>query len=262
VNGHLPPEPVDPVRDRVVLRRSLIDAAVFDVDGVLTDTTAVHQEAWIRTFAELRQATAHAAASPAMVFGPAEYRSLVDGRPRLDGVRAALDALRIDLPDGTPHDPPGFGSAHAIAAWKQRAYRERLSEVGARALPGIVDLLARLRAAAIAIAAVSSSENARAVLEAADLTRRVDTVIDGVDARRHGLAGKPDPAVYLAAAEALHADVTRAALFEDSVAGVQAARRGRFGLVVAIAGADRSEQLRRAGAHVVVPGLVAVVVRP
>ena len=89
-----------------------------------------------------------------------------------------------------------------------------------------------LRANGIPTAAVSASENAEAVLKGAEVAQLFDVRVDGLDATALDLAGKPDPAIFLEAARRLGVQATHAAVVEDALAGVEAGRRGGFGLVV------------------------------
>ncbi|WP_420833837.1 HAD family hydrolase [Streptomyces antarcticus] len=124
--------------------------------------------------------------------------------------------------------------------------------------------LTRLRNRKVRCAAVSASRHARPLLEAAGLAGLFDALVDGADAGRLGLAGKPDPALSLEAADRLGIAPARAAVVEDALAGVEAGRRGHFGLVVGISRTRATEaeaQLRAHGADVVFPGLTAVAER-
>ncbi|HEX3406882.1 MAG TPA: HAD-IA family hydrolase, partial [Caulobacteraceae bacterium] len=93
---------------------------------------------------------------------------------------------------------------------------------------------------------VSSSRNARAVLEAGGLTPLFDAVVDGVEAARLGLRGKPAPDTFLRALQQLGALAARAVGFEDALVGVEAIRAAGYGLVV---GVDRVGQSRELVAH-------------
>ena len=120
-----------------------------------------------------------------------------------------------------------------------------------RAFPGTTALVRRLRAGGTPLGLVTASRNAAALLSAAGLAGAFDVVVDGTAAARLGLAGKPDPATFLEAARRLGVAPARAAVIEDAVAGVTAARRGGFGLVVAIDRAHQRRDLERAGADFV-----------
>ncbi|MBF6171331.1 beta-phosphoglucomutase family hydrolase [Nocardia blacklockiae] len=232
-----------------------ISAALFDLDGVLTDTAAVHRRAWKTVFDRLLACRCGARFRP---FTADDYLNYVDGRTRADGVREFLTSRAIVLPDGAPDDPPGLATVHGIGNSKNRLLLSLIERDGVRVYPGSVAYLTAVRAAGLRIAVVTSSANAAAVLDSADLTRFVDARIDGVEIRRRGLRGKPAPDSFRAAAEELGETPSRAAVYEDATAGVTAARTGGFGFVV---GVDRvrdgkhGEALRRAGADVVVADL-------
>lgn len=231
------------------------DAVIFDMDGVVTDTAAIHAEAWKRLFdAVLHNDRARTAtgATPRPFDADADYRRYVDGRAREDGVAAFLAARDIALPVGTPQDPPGSWTVHGLAARKNEMYRELLAEHGVRVFAGTVELLHRLRAGGVPLALVTASRNAEALLIAADLEGVFDVVVDGEFAAEAGLPGKPDPATFLEAALRLGVAPGRAAVVEDAVAGVQAARRGGFGLVVGVDRSGHREALEAAGADLVV----------
>jgi beta-phosphoglucomutase-like phosphatase (HAD superfamily) len=95
----------------------------------------------------------------------------------------------------------------------------------------------------------------RAVLDAAGMRQLFDVEVDGVDAARLGLAGKPDPALFLEAARRLEVAPARAVVVEDALAGVEAGRRGGFGLVAGVDRAGQAAELAARGADVVVDDL-------
>lgn len=103
--------------------------------------------------------------------------------------------------------------------------------------PGSKALLHRLRAGGVPIGLVTASRNAGELLQAAQIADLFDVVVDGTTAATLGLPGKPDPAMFLEAARRLGITPHEAAVIEDAVAGVRAARQGGFGLVV---GVDRA----------------------
>jgi HAD superfamily hydrolase (TIGR01509 family) len=221
---------------------------VFDTDGVIIDSARVHAAAWKEAFdavAELRPP-----------FDEHEdYRRYVDGRSRHDGAATFLEARGLRLPYGDPGDPPGTGTVCAVAARKEEAFRELLSERGVEAWRGTVRLLLALHKARVRCAAVSASRHARELLAHAGVRSLLQTVVDGQDAARLRLAGKPDPALFLEAARRLSTEPGETAVVEDALAGVAAGRRGGFGLVVGVdrAGEARSAaDLRESGADVVV----------
>ncbi|MFI6003146.1 HAD family hydrolase [Streptomyces sp. NPDC051366] len=235
-------------------------AVVFDTDGVLLATAARHAAAWKETFDGClpEWQPSHAGARPRPFDAVREYLDLVDGRSRLDGVRAFLGARHIDLPPGTPEDPPGCATVHAVAARKEEIFSAMLRTEGARTFDDVRPALQRLRGMGVQCAAVSASRHARSLLESAELIGYFDALVDGQDAAALALPGKPDPALFLEAAGRLGAPPAHTAVVEDALAGVEAGRRGRFRLVVGLNREDdphMTDALRAHGAHLVLPDL-------
>ncbi len=105
------------------------------------------------------------------------------------------------------------------------------------------------------LAVVSSSKHTTEVVRAAALDSDFDAQVDGNVAEREHLPGKPAPDTYLAAATMLQTLPANAAVYEDALAGVEAGRAGRFGLVVGIDRAGQADALRAHGADIVVQDL-------
>jgi beta-phosphoglucomutase family hydrolase len=227
-----------------------LDAVLFDLDGVLTPTADVHMRAWHRMFSTFF--TAHGITPE---YTDADYFAYVDGKPRYDGVRSALASRGVVLPEGDPSDPPGAETVCGLGNTKNVAFNEVLRDDGVEPYPGSVAFLDQLSARGTAVAVVSSSRNARPVLEAAGLVGRFDVIVDGVVAAERGLAGKPAPDTFLFAAEQLGVPAARAAVVEDAVSGVAAGRAGDFGLVLGVDRGAGAEALLQAGADVVVGDL-------
>ena len=233
-----------------------IDAVIFDTDGVITDTAVVHAAAWKRLFDELLVRRAEREGRPFEPFDEVgEYLTLVDGKPRYDGVRAVLEARAIELPEGTPSDPPEAETVCGLGNAKDGYFQQALDAGGVRVFADTLRLLDRLDAEGVASAAVSASRNARSVLSRAGVLARFAVLVDGVDSDRLGLAGKPDPALFLAAADLLEVLPEAAVIVEDAVVGVEAGRRGGFGLVVGLDRVGQGDRLAGAGADVVLPDL-------
>ncbi len=232
------------------------EAWIFDLDGVLTDTAALHLRAWTELFGRFFASVAEKdpSATP-RAFSADDYRRLVDGESRADGVRNVLADRGLDLPDGAAGDPAGPASVAGLAREKDDLYLALLSEMGPRPFPSSVALLRRLRAAGMGLAVVSASRHCSQVLEAAGLAGLMDVRIDGETAQAMALAGKPDPAMFCEAARRLGVDPSRAVVLEDARAGVEAGRRGRFGVVVGVDRVGQGEELHRGGADIVVTDL-------
>ena len=226
------------------------DGALFDLDGVLTPTAEVHMRAWAEMFTAFL-----AARGDDRPYTDADYFAHVDGRPRADGVRAFLESRGIDLPEGTPEDDPSADTVNGLGNRKNEAFNAVLDRDGVRAYPGSVALLDHLAARGTCLAVVSSSANAPAVLETAGIADRFAVVVDGALARREGLAGKPHPDTFVAAAQRLGVASERAVVLEDALSGVRAGAAGGFGCVVGVDRGAGADALRDAGADVVIPDL-------
>ncbi|MPZ89879.1 MAG: trehalose-phosphatase, partial [Nitriliruptorales bacterium] len=183
------------------------------------------------------------------------YREHVDGRPRYDGVRTFLDSRGITLPEGDPEDPPDAETVCGLGNRKNSYFRRSLTEDGVQAYPTSVELIHALRTRGIATAIVSSSQNAGPVLDAAGLSGLFEVRVDGLDAAEQHLPGKPDPALFLEAARRLDVEASRSVVVEDALSGVEAGRRGGFGLVVGVDRVGQADALRASGADVVVTDL-------
>ena len=229
------------------------DAFLFDLDGVITRTAALHAAAWKRLFDE------YLAARVGEEFVPfdeeTDYRRYVDGKPRLAGVRSFLAARGIDLPAGTRADDADRDTVHGLGKRKNRYFLALLDREGVRVYESAVSLLREVRALGARTAVVSSSRNCAAILRAARLTPLFDVRVDGVELDRLGLSGKPAPDMFLEAARRLAVAPARAVVFEDATAGVEAARRGRFALVIGVGSAEHAAGLLAGGADVVVADL-------
>lgn len=236
-----------------------VAAVLFDMDGVLTDTAATHMTAWARLFDEALPALAPGRTHEP--FSPEDYRRLVDGRARIDGVIAVLADRGIDLPRGDIDDEPGTATAWALANQKNRYFHEAIDAGGVDNFPSSIAVLDAVRAKGIATAVVTASRNRKEILESAGLADRFDAAVDGTDIEDMGLPGKPDPATFVEAARRVGVDPTDAVVIEDAVSGVAAGRAGGFGLVIGVARHDAPEALKEAGADVVVTDLAQVKVR-
>ncbi len=251
-------EPIPaPVHD---IASGAFDAAIFDLDGVVTRTARVHAASWKRLFDDFLRRRAARTGEPFRPFTDEDYRRHVDGLPRLDGVAGFLASRGIELPRGRNDDPPGDGTVLALGNRKNALFREVLASDGVEVFDTTVALIDRLRRDGTATALVSSSRNARAVLDGAGLTDRFDVIVDGNDAARCALAGKPAPDLFLAAAARLGVSAARAVVFEDALSGVAAGRAGGFGRVIGVDRVGQREALYRAGADTVVADLAELCV--
>jgi beta-phosphoglucomutase family hydrolase len=237
-----------------------VRAALFDMDGVLTDTATVHTEAWAAAFDSFLDDHAARTGEPVRAFSRWDYLAYVDGKPRADGVRDFLAARDIRLPVGTSRDVPGFTSVHALGNLKNQILLARISGNAVGVYHGSVRYLEAARDAGLRRAVVSSSTNCGEVLESTGIAWLMQARVDGLTLQQMGLPGKPAPDAFLEAARRLDVEPARAAVFEDALAGVAAARDGGFGFVVGVDRADQGAALLAHGADVVVTDLADLLV--
>jgi beta-phosphoglucomutase family hydrolase len=232
-------------------------AVLFDLDGVLTDTAGVHAACWKRTFDEFLRARTDSTGEAFRAFDiEDDYRLHVDGKRRYDGVRDFLRSRGIELPEGSPDDPPDADTVCGVGNRKNLLVNEALKQEGAVVVyDGSVALVRALREAGVKTAVVSSSANCAAVLQAAGIGDLFDVRVDGKRAAELDLPGKPAPDTFLEAARELGVEAERTVVVEDAISGVQAGRDGGFGLVIGIARHDEPGVLRRNGADLVVSDL-------
>ncbi|GAA3879826.1 beta-phosphoglucomutase family hydrolase [Tessaracoccus defluvii] len=229
-------------------------AVLFDLDGVITPTADVHMVAWADMF------NAYLAGVPGQQpYVADDYFRYVDGKPRFDGVRDFLASRGIVLPEGTPDDDPALETVCGLGNRKNDAFNETLERDGVVGYPGSVRLIEQLAAAGTKLAVVSSSKNAPAVLRAARLDQYFPVIVDGNVAVAEGLPGKPAPDTFIRAAELLQTTPGESVVIEDALSGVAAGAAGGFGLVIGVDRGVGADELRGAGAELVVGDLEELV---
>ncbi|MCC3751297.1 MAG: beta-phosphoglucomutase family hydrolase [Halorhodospira halophila] len=231
-------------------------AAIFDMDGVVTRTATVHARAWKEMFDAFLQAHAERTGTPFAPFDEeTEYWEHVDGLPRQEGVRRFLAARGIDLPEGEEDDPPEHDTIHGLGRRKDALIQAVIERDGVEVFPDWLERVRQWRAAGVRTAIVSSSRNCRRMIQAAGIETLFDARVDGETARELGLRGKPDADIFLVAAERLGVAPGQSVVFEDAISGVQAGAAGPFALVVGVARHDNHDVLRAHGADVAVAAL-------
>jgi beta-phosphoglucomutase family hydrolase len=228
-------------------------ACLFDMDGVLTRTATVHAAAWKQMCDEFLREREGESFTP---FDPAaDYDEYVDGKRREDGTRSFLRSRGIELPEGSPDDPAGTATITGLSERKNELVLEKLRDDGVEVYDGSVRYVRAARDAGLRTAVVSSSANTAQMLDAAGIAELFEARVDGLTAKERHLAGKPAPDMFLAGAEALGVPASRAVVFEDALAGVEAGRAGGFACVVGVDRVGQADALKRHGADIVVKDL-------
>ncbi|WP_285250120.1 HAD-IA family hydrolase [Pseudarthrobacter sp. fls2-241-R2A-168] len=224
-------------------------AILFDLDGVLTPTATVHEQAWQELF------ESYLSSRPEVTgYSESDYFDHIDGKPRFDGVRDFLASRGIVLPEGPTDDDPANTTVQGLGNRKNRIFNDIVS-TGVEPFEGSVRFLEAVLERGLKVAVVSSSRNAPAVLEAAGLSHHFPVVVDGVVAAGEGLPGKPSPATYQYAAQLLGLPSEECVVVEDAVSGVQAGEAGSFHSVIGVDRGAGRQTLLDAGATVVVNDL-------
>lgn len=223
------------------------------MDGVITQTASLHAEAWkemFDTFLEKQDGEAYESLSIEQ-----DYKLYIDGKPRFDGVRSFLESRHIVLPEGQPDDAPGKETVYGLGMQKNELFLDSLDKEGAQVYPDTLEMLKKWKEAGLKLAVISSSRNCRRIMESAGLLDMFDALVDGVLSEEKQLKGKPAPDIFLEASNMLGVDAPDAVVIEDAVAGVEAGKKGNFGLVIGVARKNEEKLLTAAGADVVIKKL-------
>ncbi|MBN2407104.1 MAG: beta-phosphoglucomutase family hydrolase [Elusimicrobia bacterium] len=188
-------------------------AVIFDLDGIVVDTVPIHFKAWKRMFGEYGKE-----------FTFKDYKEKVDGIPRIDGARAILTGL-------------SDREIEEASLRKQGYFREYLDSMDIPVYESTVSLIRELNGKGIPRVVISSSKNCVHILKKTGVFGMLDAVIDGTMITR----GKPDPQIFLMAAERLSVSPGTCVVFEDAVLGVRAAKRAAMYCV----GVDRYDSPSR-----------------
>ncbi len=236
------------------------DGVLFDLDGVITPTALVHEQAWKALFDWfLTEHGAEHGAADRSSFEVSDYLDYVDGKPRYLGVQSFLASRGVELPEGDPSDPPGHATVAALGNRKNDEFNRIIERDGVDAYPGSLQLLDHLDRLGVRQAIVSSSKNAVPVLAAAGLGGRFEVIVDGLVGAELGLAGKPAPDAFLLGARRLGVDPARTIVVEDATSGVAAGAAGGFAVVIGVDRGSSADALLANGATFVVGDLAELV---
>jgi len=232
------------------------DAVLFDLDGVITATAKIHAACWKRMFDDFLSRRAVESGRTLQPFDLAtDYKHYVDGKLRYDGVQSFLASRGIELPFGTPQDPPGTATVCGLGNLKDEMVKEKIRHGEVDIHPDGVALARHVRTLGLKTAVVSASKNCQEVLEAVGLAELFDVRVDGNVADDLDLPGKPAPDTFLQAAAMLQVQPERAVVVEDALSGVAAGRAGGFGLVIGVDRKGDALALKKGGADLVVADL-------
>jgi len=238
-----------------------LKGVIFDLDGVITRTARVHAQAWETAFNEFLKLRSEEKSIPFEPFDRTnDYHNYVDGKPRFEGVLSFMKSRNVQLPPGTPEDPPSMDSICGVGNRKNELYQNILQKEGPEVFHTSVDLIHNLKKQGIRVGVATSSRNCQMVLELAGLDKLFETQVDGVVSAAQDLKGKPEPDIFVTAAKNLGLNPGECVVVEDAISGVQAGRAGNFGLTLGVARNVQGELLLRFGADQVVSDLGEITV--
>jgi trehalose 6-phosphate phosphatase len=229
------------------------EAVILDMDGVITKTAIVHAKAWKNMFDEFLKEKHGESFQPLDIKD--DYNKYIDGIPRHDGIRSFLKARNIDIPEGDPDDDPEEKTVQGLGKKKNKIFREIIEKEGVEVYDDALEMIDRWKKENIKLAVISSSKNCKYILEKSGLEDRFDVRVDGITLIEENLKGKPEPDMFVKAAEYLGVNVEETIIIEDAIQGVQAGQKGRFAFVVGVARNGKEEALKKAGADIVVKKL-------
>ena len=198
----------------------MIKGFLFDLDGVIVDTAVFHFQAWRKLAQKLGGDFTH------------EQNEELKGVSRVDSLKKIIEWTGATVSDAE------FTELMEV---KNDWYLELVQGLGPKdGLPGALDFIRSAHRQGVKIALGSASKNAPMILDKLGLTEVFTAIIDG----NNVVNGKPHPEVFLKGAEALGLQPEECLVFEDSIAGVQAAKAGGMSCV-----GIGSEQVLKADVH-------------
>jgi HAD superfamily hydrolase (TIGR01509 family) len=231
---------------------SIVEVCLFDLDGVLTDSDALHAAAWAQALEPVLLALTQDERAHYTPFDrDADYHAYFDGRLRTEGIRLFLAGRGLRLPDA---------SVSEIARRKGELLEHGLHARGVAALAGAHRYLQAAGLGALGRAVVSASTTASPMLELAGLADLIDVRVDASTMRSRNLRSRPAPDLLLAACAELGVPPAHAVSLTHSGAGVVAARS--IGMpVIGVASGAEADALRAYGADDVTPALESLLER-
>ncbi|MFH1722590.1 MAG: HAD family phosphatase [Candidatus Altiarchaeota archaeon] len=206
-------------------------AAIFDVDGTLVDLMERHWRAFNNICEDRFD-----------IYCPFEDFKEVYGMPAREIFEhilqeGGIDASKVDLEE--------------ISVERRKIFKKDLGDV--KTLPGVLDLIVYLKKEGVKLAVATSNEKGAgyAILDAADLTKHFPVIVTKNDV----VHGKPEPDLFLKAAEKLGEKPDKCVVFEDSIHGVEAAVKAGMSVVAVTTGSNDELQLAKKNPQLIVSSL-------
>jgi beta-phosphoglucomutase family hydrolase len=241
---------------------SKFKGAIFDLDGVVTGTARVHALAWESMFNVFLKKIAKRENKPFVPFDPEnDYLQYVDGKPRMEGVKSFLKSRGVEFPFGEYSDPPDRETICGMGNRKNIDFQKVLRREGPDIFETSIKFIKGLKRKGIKVGVASSSRNCKLILELARIEDLFETRVDGDVSQQLNLKGKPDPDIFVTASKNLGLMPGECMVVEDAVSGVQAGRKGNFGLTLGIDRNNAGETLKQSGADIVIHDLSEISIK-
>ena len=212
--------------------------AIFDMDGVITETRKTHEKAWKKSFdAFIEHWNTENNKLIHKFILPDDYESYVDGRTRKNGVITFLKSRKIQLPEGEKDDTT-LGTVNGICNRKNKLFLEILKSEGIKLFDDSLRLIKILKENDILIGLATSSKNSSHILRKLKIYNLFDFILDGNDIDTLGLNSKPESDIFLRIAECLNIKFSKCLVFEDSYEALHMVNKHKPYKAI---GLDRSE---------------------
>ena len=228
-------------------------AVILDMDGVITKTAVIHAKAWKQMFDEFLKEKQGGNFKPLDIEN--DYNKYIDGIPRLDGIHGFLKSRNIEIPLGNPDDDPEKNTVHGLGKRKNKIFRDVIEKEGVEVYDDAKAMIDKWKKENVKLAVISSSKNCKYIMEKTGLLDRFEVRVDGNTLKEDNLKGKPEPDMFIKAAEYLNVKVEDTMIIEDAIQGVQAGKKGKFACVVGVSRNGKGDALKEAGADIVVKKL-------
>ncbi|GAB3533310.1 hypothetical protein GCM10027443_18600 [Pontibacter brevis] len=243
-----------------LIKERNIKALIMDMDGVVTNTSALHAEAWKKLCDSYLKQRGEQEGKTYEPFNFMEdYRTFVHGVPRLEAMRNFMKSRGIEVPEGNPDDDENENTIVGLGERKDFYFHELLKQNSVVVFDNAVKWINEQQEQGMKTAIVSASRNCLTIIRRANLEKLFDARVDRVVAAELKLKNKPAPDIYLEAARQLGVEPKEAAVFEDSADGLQSAKQAGFGLVVGVDHGQKRESLEESGADLIIKGFAAEV---
>ncbi len=231
--------------------KEMIRGLIFDLDGVITKTQKVHQSAWKELFDDFLGSIDDVSVD-IRPMSKSDYMIYIDGKPRYEGVRSFLRSRNLELDYGSIHDTHDKSTICGLGNRKNLIFNKLIDQDGVDVYEDAIEKIIQWRNLGFKTAIVSSSKNCKKIVEKVGLENLFDTRVDGLVSEELHLRGKPDPDIFIEAANNLKCKPQECVVFEDAISGVHAGQRGNFGLVVGVSRFDNRSSLLENGADIAV----------